>query len=49
MAAVRAAGGLRFVTASHPHFYGAIGEWTREFGAEILVPVDDVAWLRADP
>src|SRR5580765_8309902 len=27
VAAVRAAGGLSFVTASHPHFYGAIAEW----------------------
>ena len=26
-AAVREAGGLSFVTASHPHFYGAIAEW----------------------
>ena len=49
VAAVRAAGGLRFVTASHPHFYGAIAEWARAFGAEILVPADDVAWLRAGP
>jgi glyoxylase-like metal-dependent hydrolase (beta-lactamase superfamily II) len=45
--AVREAGGLSIVTASHPHFYGAIAEWAREFGAEILVPADDVAWLRA--
>jgi len=28
VAAVRAAGGLSFVTASHPHFYGAIAERT---------------------
>ena len=49
VAAVRAAGGLRFVTASHPHFYGAIGEWAGAFGAEILVPADDAAWLRAGP
>jgi glyoxylase-like metal-dependent hydrolase (beta-lactamase superfamily II) len=49
VAAVRSAGGLRFVTASHPHFYGAIASWAREFGAEILVPADDVAWLRAGP
>jgi glyoxylase-like metal-dependent hydrolase (beta-lactamase superfamily II) len=48
-AAVRSLGGLRFVTASHPHFYGAIASWAREFDAEILVPVDDVAWLRAGP
>jgi glyoxylase-like metal-dependent hydrolase (beta-lactamase superfamily II) len=47
VSAVREAGGLSFVTASHPHFYGAIGEWAREFGAEILVPSDDAAWLRA--
>ena len=24
-------------------------EWARAFGAEILVPADDAAWLRADP
>jgi hypothetical protein len=47
VAAAWSAGGLRFVTASHPHFYGAIASWAREFDAEILVPVDDVAWLRA--
>ena len=46
VAAVREAGGLSFVTASHPHFYGAIAEWARVFGAEILVPSDDAAWLR---
>ncbi len=46
VAAVRSVGGLRFVTASHPHFYGAIGEWARSFGAEILVPSADAAWLR---
>jgi len=48
ISAVRAAGGLRFVTASHPHFYGCIAWWAREFGAEIVVPADDAAWLRAD-
>jgi Metallo-beta-lactamase superfamily len=47
VAAVREAGGLRFVTASHPHFYGAIAEWARELGAEILVPAADAGWLRA--
>jgi hypothetical protein len=49
VAAVRAAGGLAYVTASHPHFYGAIASWAREFGAEILVPSADAAWLRAGP
>ena len=47
--AVRAAGGLSHVTASHPHFYGAIEEWARAFGAEIVVPAADAAWLRAGP
>ena len=46
VAAVREAGGLSFVTASHPHFYGAIGSWADAFGAEILVPSADLAWLR---
>ena len=49
VAAVRSLRGLRFVTASHPHFYGAIGEWAGAFRAEILVPADDAAWLRAGP
>ncbi len=49
VAAVRSAGGLAYVTASHPHFYGAIASWAREFDAEILVPEDDAAWLRAGP
>ena len=49
VAAVRAAGGLNFVTASHPHFYGAIAEWAGAFGAEILVPADDAGWLRPGP
>jgi hypothetical protein len=49
IAAVREAGGLSFVTASHPHFYGAISSWATEFGAEILVPSVDAAWLRPDP
>jgi len=47
VAAVRSLGGLSFVTASHPHFYGAIASWAGAFGAEILVPAADAAWLRA--
>src|SRR6184192_3873502 len=49
VAAVRALGGLSYVTASHPHFYGAIAEWAGAFGAEILVPADDAGWLRPGP
>jgi hypothetical protein len=43
--AVGDAGGLRAVTASHPHFYGAIIEWSRAFGAEILLSAADASWL----
>lgn len=52
-AAVRAvtdAGDLCAVTASHPHMYGAIVEWSHACDAEILVPEIDRPWLmRPDP
>jgi len=48
--AVLDAGGLRAVAASHPHFYGAIVEWSHAFDAEILLAEADAAWLpRPDP
>ncbi|WP_243597578.1 hypothetical protein [Thermobifida halotolerans] len=43
--AVRDAGGLRAVTASHPHMYGAIVDWSEAFDAEILLPEADAHWL----
>jgi glyoxylase-like metal-dependent hydrolase (beta-lactamase superfamily II) len=50
IAAVREAGGLRAVTASHPHFYASIVEWSHAFGADILLPEADAHWLtRPDP
>lgn len=45
--AVRDLGGLRYLTASHPHFYGSIATWSRATGAEILVPEADASWLHA--
>ena len=45
VSAVRVAGGLAAVTASHPHFYGAIASWSRAFDADVLVPSADVGWL----
>jgi hypothetical protein len=47
--AVRDAGGLRAVSASHPHFYGAIAEWSRLFDAEVLLAAADAAWLTRQP
>ncbi|HTX27751.1 MAG TPA: MBL fold metallo-hydrolase [Streptosporangiaceae bacterium] len=50
IAAVADAGGLRAVSASHPHFYGSAVEWSHAFGAEILLPEADAHWLtRPDP
>lgn len=46
---VRAEGGLRAVTASHPHFYGAISEWASLFGAEVIVPQVDQHWMTNPP
>jgi hypothetical protein len=47
---VRRLGGLRAVTASHPHFYGAMAEWAAAFGADIWVPEADAGWVtRPDP
>jgi hypothetical protein len=31
IAAVRAAGGLAAIASSHPHFYGALVEWSQAF------------------
>ena len=45
IAAVRAAGGLRAVSSSHPHMYGAIVEWASAFDAEIVLPQADQGWL----
>ena len=48
--AVRDAGGIVAVSASHPHLYGALVEWSRALGAEILLPAADRGWLtRPDP
>lgn len=46
---VRSEGGLHAVTASHPHFYGAMAEWARLFDAEVLVPEADLRWVTNPP
>ncbi len=49
--AVRARGGLAAIAVSHPHFYGAMVEWSRAFdGVPIYVHAADRAWVtRPDP
>jgi hypothetical protein len=48
--AVRARGGLMGIAVSHPHFYGAMVEWSHAFdGAPLFLPAADRAWVvRAD-
>ena len=51
MAEVRARGDLVAISASHPHFYGAMVDWSEAFGdAPILLPEADREWVqRPDP
>jgi len=47
---VRELGGLAGISASHPHFYGCMVEWSHAFDAPIWVPRADERWLmRPDP
>jgi glyoxylase-like metal-dependent hydrolase (beta-lactamase superfamily II) len=45
MDVVRDLGGLAAISASHPHFYGVMGEWAEEFGAAIFLPSVDREWI----
>jgi hypothetical protein len=40
-AAVAAAGGLRAIAISHPHYYTAMVDWAEHFGVPILLHADD--------
>ena len=48
---VRRRGGLSAISASHPHFYGAMVDWSEAFdAAPILLPVADREWaMRSSP
>ena len=49
VAAVAARGGISAVAASHPHFYGAMVEWSHAFDdAPLLLPSADRAWVLRD-
>ncbi len=51
VASIRALGGLTAIALSHPHFYGAMVDWSRAFGGvPVYVHADDRRWvLRPDP
>lgn len=49
VAAVAARGGVAAIAASHPHFYGAMVEWSHAFGdATLLLPSADRDWVLRD-
>lgn len=51
VARVETLGGIAAISASHPHFYGAMVEWSKAFGdAPMVLPAADRAWVcREDP
>jgi glyoxylase-like metal-dependent hydrolase (beta-lactamase superfamily II) len=43
---VRSLGGLRAIAVSHPHFYGAVADWSDAFGSvPIYLHGDDRQWI----
>jgi len=47
---VQALGKLNGISASHPHFYGSVVEWSHAFTAPIYLPGADRDWVvRPDP
>src|ERR1700759_422190 len=48
---VRSLGGLKAIAVSHPHYYGAVADWSEAFGgAPIYLHGDDAQWVtRAHP
>jgi hypothetical protein len=48
VAAVRERGGVAAIAVSHPHFHGAMVEWSQAFDAPLLLPTADRAWVQRD-
>ena len=46
VAHVRSLGGLKAIAVSHPHFYGAVADWSEAFGgAPVYLHADDRQWI----
>lgn len=46
IAQVRALGGLKAIAVSHPHYYGAVADWSEAFGdAPVYLHADDAQWI----
>jgi glyoxylase-like metal-dependent hydrolase (beta-lactamase superfamily II) len=44
--AVRELGGISAIAISHPHFYGAMAEWSAAFDAPVYIHAADAAWVQ---
>ena len=42
---VRALGGIKAISVSHPHFYGIVVEWAHAFDATVYLPRADERWI----
>ena len=43
---VRSLGGLKAIAVSHPHFYGAVADWSEAFsGVPVYLHADDRQWI----
>ncbi|MGV7216480.1 MBL fold metallo-hydrolase [Bradyrhizobium sp. UFLA05-112] len=42
---VRSLGGLKAIAISHPHFYGALADWSEAFSAPVYLHADDRQWV----
>ncbi|HEU4649297.1 MAG TPA: hypothetical protein VFS33_09575, partial [Gemmatimonadales bacterium] len=50
VAAIDAAGGIRAIAISHPHYYGTMVEWARAFDVPVYLHEADREWvMRPDP
>lgn len=50
VAEVQVRGGIKAIAISHPHFYSAMIEWSRAFGAPIFLHAANRPWvMRPDP
>ena len=46
IAHVRSLGGLKAIAVSHPHYYGAVADWSEAFGgAPVYLHADDRQWI----
>jgi Metallo-beta-lactamase superfamily len=42
---VKSRGGLKAIAVSHPHFYGAVADWSEAFNAPVYLHGDDAPWI----